>query len=239
MTYHSTKPLTQGFSFYFGVLGGLSGGSKLGFGSTAVLFIDHAENLLTASNSKIAATLPLAAEALAVREALIIARNFQLERIILESDSLILIQALKSKASIAEIQVILDDILDLARHISNCGDGNALAHEVAKLSAGGSLQQDWVQAANHGEHFEKRERHVTANGKQIMSMLKWVRMHPKVMWPRRLVFLMWVSCGYSFGNLSRSQLELLSAGGCSRRRPCCGFGRKSSVVGFIFKVQLQ
>ncbi|RYR00151.1 hypothetical protein Ahy_B07g088234 [Arachis hypogaea] len=125
--------------------------AALSGGATAAVFRDYAGNLLTASNFKIAATSPLVAEALAVRVALIIAKNFQLKRIIFESDSLILIQALKSKASIAEIQVILDDILDLARHISNCGftwvprDGNALVHEVAKLSADGSLQQDWLR----------------------------------------------------------------------------------------------
>ncbi|XP_020960337.1 uncharacterized protein LOC110263435 [Arachis ipaensis] len=119
-------------------------------GATAAVFRDHVGNLLTASNSKIAATSPLAAEALAVREGLIIAKNFQLERVIFESDSLILIQALKSKATIAEFQVILDDILDLARNISNCGftwaprEGNALAHEVAKLTANGSLHQNWL-----------------------------------------------------------------------------------------------
>ncbi|XP_057719433.1 uncharacterized protein LOC130933842 [Arachis stenosperma] len=118
-------------------------------GATAAVFRDHAGNLLTASNSKIAASSPLAVEALAIREALIIAKNFQLERIIFESDSLILIQAVKSKASIAEIQIILDDILDFARNISNCGftwvprEGKALAHVVAKLTANGSLRQNW------------------------------------------------------------------------------------------------
>ncbi|RYR47301.1 hypothetical protein Ahy_A07g033241 [Arachis hypogaea] len=145
-------------------------------GATTAVFRDHHENLLTASNSKIVATSPLVAEALAVRKALIIAKNFQLERIIFESDSLILIQALKSKASIAEIQVILDDILDLARNISNCGftwvprEGNGLAHEVAKLTVDSSLQQNWLMCKpqNHHEHLEKRDLHVTANDKQIM-----------------------------------------------------------------------
>ncbi|XP_072084356.1 uncharacterized protein [Arachis hypogaea] len=105
-------------------------------GATAAVFRDHAGNLLTASNSRIAASSPLAAEALVVREALILVQNFQLERVIFESDSLLLIQALKSKASITEIQVILDDILDLVRNLSNFGftwvprEGNALAHEI-------------------------------------------------------------------------------------------------------------
>ncbi|XP_072069688.1 uncharacterized protein [Arachis hypogaea] len=118
-------------------------------GATAAVLRDHVGNLLTASNSRIAASSPLAAEALAVREAVILAQNFQLQRVIFESDSLKLIQALKSKASIAEIQVILDDILDLVRNISNFGftwvprEGNALAHEVAKLTAHGSLGQNW------------------------------------------------------------------------------------------------
>ncbi|RYQ87893.1 hypothetical protein Ahy_B09g095434 [Arachis hypogaea] len=118
-------------------------------GATAAVFRDHAGNLLTASNSRIAASSPLAAEALVVREALILVQNFQLERVIFESDSLLLIQALKSKASITEIQVILDDILDLVRNLSNFGftwvprEGNALAHEVAKLTAHGSLEQNW------------------------------------------------------------------------------------------------
>ncbi|RYR23091.1 hypothetical protein Ahy_B03g068364 [Arachis hypogaea] len=120
-------------------------------GATAAVFRDHAGSLLTASNHRIAASSPLAAEAFAVREALIMAKNFQLDRIIFESDSLILIQALKSKASIAEIQVILDDILELVRSITNCGftwvprEGNGLAHEVARLTADGSLQQNWLR----------------------------------------------------------------------------------------------
>ncbi|XP_052116440.1 uncharacterized protein LOC127746613 [Arachis duranensis] len=90
-------------------------------GAKIVVLRDHTENLLTGSNSKIVATSPFAAEALAVREVLLMAKNFQLERIIIKSDSLILIQALKSQALIVEIQVFLDDISDLSRSISNCG----------------------------------------------------------------------------------------------------------------------
>ncbi|RYR13549.1 hypothetical protein Ahy_B04g070483 [Arachis hypogaea] len=89
-------------------------------GATTAILRDHTKNLFTDSNSKIAATSPFAAKALAVREALIMAKTFK-KRIIIEFDSLILIQALKPQASIVEIQVILDDILDLARSISNCG----------------------------------------------------------------------------------------------------------------------
>ncbi|RYR34741.1 hypothetical protein Ahy_A10g049745 [Arachis hypogaea] len=154
-TFRNQSPLSM--RFYSALGQGLRGSEpKFTFrevysgGTTAAVFKDHAGSLLTASNSKIAASSPLAAEAFAVREALIMAKNFQLDRIIFESDSLILIQALKSKASIVEIQVILDDILELVRSITNCGftwvprEGNGLAHEVARLTADGSLQQNWL-----------------------------------------------------------------------------------------------
>ncbi|RYR48438.1 hypothetical protein Ahy_A07g034466 [Arachis hypogaea] len=105
-------------------------------GATAAVFRDHVGNLLTASNFKIATTSPLAAEALAVREGLIIAKNFQLERVIFESDSLILIQALKSKATIVDTKYFKLWVYLAPR------EGNALAHEVAKLTANGSLHQN-------------------------------------------------------------------------------------------------
>ncbi|XP_057761092.1 uncharacterized protein LOC130981521 [Arachis stenosperma] len=109
-------------------------------GATAVVFRDHNGTLLSGINSSIVATSPLAAEALAVRAALILSRNFQMQKVIIESDNQILIQALKSHVSIAEIPVILQDILHLVRGIPNCGftwvprEANSLAHEVAKLT---------------------------------------------------------------------------------------------------------
>ncbi|XP_020963460.1 uncharacterized protein LOC110265048 [Arachis ipaensis] len=102
-------------------------------GATAVVFRDHNGTLLSGINSTIIAASPLAAEALA--------------KVIIESDNQILIQALKSHASIAEIQVVLDDILHLARGIPNYGftwmprEANSLAHEVVKLTGQGTLHQ--------------------------------------------------------------------------------------------------
>ncbi|XP_016194928.1 uncharacterized protein LOC107635893 [Arachis ipaensis] len=109
-------------------------------GATAAVFKDSNGSLLTGINSTIVATSPLAAEALAVREALIMSKKFQMEKVIIESDNQILVQALKSHASIADIQVILDDILYLVKGMPNCGftwaprEANLLAHEVAKLT---------------------------------------------------------------------------------------------------------
>ncbi|KAL4286374.1 hypothetical protein AHAS_Ahas19G0079800 [Arachis hypogaea] len=109
-------------------------------GATAAVFKDHNGTLLSGINSTIVATSPLAAEALAVRAALIMSRNFQMQKVIIELDNQILIQALKSHASIAEIQVILQDILHLVRGIPSYGftwvprEANSLAHEVVKLT---------------------------------------------------------------------------------------------------------
>ncbi|XP_057761018.1 uncharacterized protein LOC130981438 [Arachis stenosperma] len=74
-------------------------------GATAAVYRDPNGSLLAGINSTIVATSPLAAEALAVREALIMSRNFQMEKVIIESDNQILVQALKSHASIEAIQV--------------------------------------------------------------------------------------------------------------------------------------
>ncbi|KAL4358160.1 hypothetical protein AHAS_Ahas09G0258900 [Arachis hypogaea] len=67
-------------------------------------------------------------------------QNFQMQKVIIESDNQILIQALKSHASIAKIQVIVEDILHLVRGIPNCGftwvprEANSLAQEVTNFT---------------------------------------------------------------------------------------------------------
>ncbi|RYR44565.1 hypothetical protein Ahy_A08g040884 isoform B [Arachis hypogaea] len=69
-----------------------------------------------------------------------------MQKVIIESDNQILIQALKSHASIAEIQVIIEDIVHLVRGIPNCmpREANSLAHEVTKLTGQGTLHQNWI-----------------------------------------------------------------------------------------------
>ncbi|XP_057720418.1 uncharacterized protein LOC130934913 [Arachis stenosperma] len=119
-------------------------------GATAAVFRDHNRTLLSGINSTIVVASPLAVEALAVRAALIMSQNFLMQKVIIESDNQILIQALKSHASVAEIQVVLDDIRHLTRGIPNCGftwvprEANSLAHEVARLTHQGALHQNWV-----------------------------------------------------------------------------------------------
>ncbi|RYR33899.1 hypothetical protein Ahy_A10g048567 [Arachis hypogaea] len=85
-------------------------------GATAAVFRDHNGTLLSGINSTIVATSLLALEALS--------------KVIIESDNQMLIQALKSHASITEIQVPRE--------------ANSLAHEVAKLTGHGTLRQNWI-----------------------------------------------------------------------------------------------
>ncbi|XP_072058294.1 uncharacterized protein [Arachis hypogaea] len=131
-------------------------------GATAVVLRDHNWTLLSGINSTIVSTSPLAAEALAVKAALIMSQNFQMQKVIIESDNQILIQALKSHASIAKIQVIVEDILHLVRGIPNCGftwvprEANSLAQEVTNFTGqiGEVVSGDWgLSRAAVNMHF--------------------------------------------------------------------------------------
>ncbi|KAL4286360.1 hypothetical protein AHAS_Ahas19G0078400 [Arachis hypogaea] len=77
--------------------------------------------MITGSVIRIKASSALAAEAMAVRNALIISKNMQMEKVIIETDSLTLTQAVKSKGNIGEIQPILQDINLLMENFDKCG----------------------------------------------------------------------------------------------------------------------
>ncbi|XP_057734045.1 uncharacterized protein LOC130949302 [Arachis stenosperma] len=147
-------------------------------GATTAVYRDPNGSLLTGINSTIVATSPLAAEALAVREALIMSTNFQMEKVIIESDNQILVQALKSHASIADIQVILDDILYLVKGIPNCGftwapkEENLLAHEVAKLTEDGEVDSG-LEVGTLAK--EMRDSEVTRRRKGELEPVLWRR----------------------------------------------------------------
>ncbi|KAJ1405313.1 Ribonuclease H superfamily [Sesbania bispinosa] len=64
-----------------------------GFGATATIVRDCQGSLLTFSSSRIFASSPLEAEALAVRPALQLANNLQCHHVVYESDNLILVDA--------------------------------------------------------------------------------------------------------------------------------------------------
>ncbi|RYR30523.1 hypothetical protein Ahy_B01g055279 [Arachis hypogaea] len=92
----------------------------------------------------------LAAEAQAYREALILIKNIQLEKCIIETDCLPLVQAIKAKTSLAEADAIIRDILHLLNEAPDVGvtwtprDGNNLAHQLAAMAAGNGFQRQWI-----------------------------------------------------------------------------------------------
>ncbi|RYQ81106.1 hypothetical protein Ahy_Scaffold1g107111 [Arachis hypogaea] len=118
-------------------------------GATAVVIRDNSGKLLTGESMRIRAYSSLAAEAEAMRRALILATNLNMEQILIESDNLPLVQAVKSKTYIGEVESILRDIFLLAESLSNCGftwvprEGNKVANGVAKCSLTGRLEENW------------------------------------------------------------------------------------------------
>ncbi|RYR72478.1 hypothetical protein Ahy_A02g006700 [Arachis hypogaea] len=116
-----------------------------GEGAIAVVIRDKVGNLVAGSAEIVRATSSLTVESMALRSALILAKNLQLENILFESDSLPLIQAVKAKETVGEIDPILRDIYVLVEGISNSGftwthrEGNQLAHQVANLVINGKL----------------------------------------------------------------------------------------------------
>ncbi|RYR79497.1 uncharacterized protein [Arachis hypogaea] len=120
-------------------------------GATAVVIWDNSGRLLTGESMRIIthSSLVAEAEAEAMRRVLILATNFNLEKIIIKSDILPLVQAVKSKTYIAEVEPILRDILLLAESLSNCGftwvprQGNKITDGVAKCSLAGQLEENW------------------------------------------------------------------------------------------------
>ncbi|KAJ1387656.1 Ribonuclease H superfamily [Sesbania bispinosa] len=83
-------------------------------GAAAVVVRDHLGSLLFGLARKIPASSPLVAEAIALRDATLMAYNLNWSRVVLESDCLPLIEACRGERSLAEIDLIVRDILSLS-----------------------------------------------------------------------------------------------------------------------------
>ncbi|MED6175640.1 hypothetical protein PIB30_080300 [Stylosanthes scabra] len=70
-------------------------------GTSAAVFRDWNGNLLTSASSSQSASSELAAEVFAIQEAMIMEKNFRIDKILFESDCSNLIQAIKSETSLA------------------------------------------------------------------------------------------------------------------------------------------
>ncbi|KAJ1399698.1 Ribonuclease H-like superfamily [Sesbania bispinosa] len=118
-------------------------------GAIAVIVRDYHGKLLTGLAKKIQAPSPLLAEALALREAITAAYNFNWSRVVFESDFQILIEACRRERSVAQIKLIVKDILTVASGFFHCGFtwvqrlGNSAAHKVAQACLSDSLASCW------------------------------------------------------------------------------------------------
>ncbi|KAJ1399450.1 Ribonuclease H-like superfamily [Sesbania bispinosa] len=106
--------------------------------------------LITGHAKKAPAFSPLVAEALALRESVVVAYNLDWKRVIFESDNLNLIRACRKEKPIAEIQMIVQDILTVAEGFIHCGftwvqrKGNEVAHHVSQAMIRETLPLSWV-----------------------------------------------------------------------------------------------
>ncbi|MED6168599.1 hypothetical protein PIB30_013094 [Stylosanthes scabra] len=117
-------------------------------GETSAILKDISRSMLTGSVNKIYTISALSAEAEAIRRGIIVAKNLNFQKVVIESDNLLLVQILKSKLSIAEVDVILHDIQSLSAETPNCGftwttrEGNKAANFVASLATTDNLRSN-------------------------------------------------------------------------------------------------
>ncbi|KAJ1422669.1 Ribonuclease H-like superfamily [Sesbania bispinosa] len=106
--------------------------------------------LVSGLSKKILAPSPLVAEALALREAMLLASNLQWKKCMFESDNLSLIKACRQELQIGEIEAITQDVLSLKANFHLCGflwtnqKGNEAAHLVARSTLNGSIPLNWT-----------------------------------------------------------------------------------------------
>lgn len=116
-----------------------------GYACAGIVGRNHKGEIVTGLTKKMFASSPLTAESLALREAISLAANLQLDQICLESDCLDLIRACRGEFQQGEIMQLLQDIWFLKGSFRRCGftwvarSGNMLAHTIAKLEHSGSL----------------------------------------------------------------------------------------------------
>ncbi|XP_057445027.1 uncharacterized protein LOC130737292 [Lotus japonicus] len=118
--------------------------------SIGIAVRDEAGLLVAGSASKAFSHSALMAEALAFREAIILAHNMGWSEIEVESDCLPLVEACRDGKGQGEIHSIVADILNLRRHFQWCGfswiprNSNKVAHEIAKLNYLNDLGPYWL-----------------------------------------------------------------------------------------------
>lgn len=120
--------------------------SNNGKGFAGNIVRDSQGYLLTASSCRIFAISPLMAEALFLREAMVLASSLSVPKVMFESDNQILIEICRGNKQMGEIQAITKDIETLKLGFEHCGrDGNNVAHTIVDLVSKGELVGDWIR----------------------------------------------------------------------------------------------
>jgi ribonuclease HI len=118
--------------------------------SSGVIVRNYLGLVVAGSARVFSAPSALVAEALAIRDALVLAYNLNFPHIVVESDSLIVVQCCRGELVRGQITSIINDILTLKGNFIRCGftwvarEGNKAANIVASLVANGSLPQLWT-----------------------------------------------------------------------------------------------
>ncbi|KAL4364945.1 hypothetical protein AHAS_Ahas07G0056800 [Arachis hypogaea] len=118
----------------------------------------------------------LAAEAHAMRDAMILSKNLQLWRCLIETDSLVLVQTIKSRSKLWEIDAVLNDIFELINNQPEVGltwtprDGNEMAHKVVEMASSRALGRQWcVRPPKELARIIKRDEREAASVKRKIS----------------------------------------------------------------------
>lgn len=117
---------------------------------SGVVIRDDRGKLLSGLTRKHRVSSSLIAEGLTLRDGIALASSLGLDKIVLESGSLELIQTCMKEIMRGDISAIVRDIWNLQRSFSHCGftwvnsQGNELAHFVASLAVRDALPSNWV-----------------------------------------------------------------------------------------------
>ena len=120
--------------------------------SLAAIIRDHKGNLVTGLVWRVPCSSSRLAEALALWERLLLARNCLCENPIIESDNLQLAEACRNGDLLYDAAMVINDIIKLKDSFSGSacalvwasGYSNKIAHYVAKSALVGNLPKDWL-----------------------------------------------------------------------------------------------
>lgn len=122
---------------------------RLAVGSAGIVARDYKGELVCGFTKRFPATNPLIAEALALREAVAIAVNLRIPKVLFESDCLVLVSACRKESKSGMIMNIVQDILLMAAGLDWYGftwtakEGKSVAHQIAKLNLRNLLPVHW------------------------------------------------------------------------------------------------